>query len=474
MASRDDKDGFRIERDSMGEMRVPAGAYYAAQTARAVENFRISSMRFGRRFIKALGLVKAAAASVNAHLGLLDPIVADAIGKAAEEVIRGDLDDQFVVDVFQTGSGTSTNMNANEVIANRAAELLGGARGDRSLVHPNDHVNMGQSTNDVFPTAIHLAAAEAIESDLIPALAALEQAFERKSREFAGVVKAGRTHLQDAVPVTLGQEMSGYATVAHHGIRRLRNAQQGLFELPIGGTAVGTGLNTHPEYAARMVEELGRRTGLAFVQARNLFEAMQNRDACVEASGALRTIAVGLLLKVCNDLRLLASGPRTGLGEIELPAIQPGSSIMPGKVNPVVPEALNMVAAKVIGNDATIAVAGLNGHLELNVMMPVIAYALLESIEISANACRALADECVAGIEADAQRCRDLAERSVALVTAIAPLIGYDAAAAVAKRALEENRPVREVLIEGGHVDAARADEILDLAAMAAGPGTKR
>jgi fumarate hydratase class II len=462
------KAGTRVERDSMGEMRVPAGAYYGAQTARAVENFPISPLRFGRRFIRALGLVKRSAAAANAALGLLDEAVADAIVRAADEVVSGALDGEFVVDVFQTGSGTSTNMNANEVIANRAMELLRG----KARIHPNDHVNMGQSTNDVFPTAIHVAAMEAIESDLLPALALLTAALETKAKEFARVVKAGRTHLQDAVPMTLGQEFSGYAAVIRNDTARIEACTPRLCELALGGTAIGTGLNAHPRYAKTAIAQLARATRIRFVGAPNPFEAMQNRDACVETSGALKTLAVGLL-KIANDLRLLASGPRTGLAEIELPAVQPGSSIMPGKVNPVIPEAVNMVAAKVIGNDATITTAALNGNLELNVMMPVIAYALLESIEISATACRVLAEKCIAGIEADAARCRDYAERSLALITALAPAIGYDRAAAAAKKVLSSHKSVRDVLVEEKLVDPKEIERVLDLEALARG-GPKR
>jgi fumarate hydratase class II len=453
---------YRIERDSMGEMKVPKDAYYAAQTARAVENFPISRLRFGRRFLRALGLVKAAAARTNVALGLLDRRIGEAIQRAAEEVAEGRFDAEFVVDVFQTGSGTSTNMNANEVIATRAIELLGGERGDRSLVHPNDHVNMGQSTNDVFPTAIHVAALEAIEQELRPALRELAEAFEAKAKEFAEVVKAGRTHLQDAVPITLGQEFSGYASVIRHGLRRIDACRPSLQELAIGGTAVGTGLNAAPGFAEGVVAELNRVTGLGFRRAENAFEAMQNRDAAVETSGALRTIAVGLM-KIANDLRLLASGPRTGLGEIELPATQPGSSIMPGKVNPVIPEAVNMVAAQVIGYDAAIAVAGLNGNLELNVMMPVIAYDLLESIEILAAAARVLARRCVQGIRANVEQCRRYGEATASLVTALAPAIGYDAAARVFKKAVERNLSIREAVLEEGLLPPERLDRILDL-----------
>jgi fumarate hydratase, class II len=453
---------FRIERDSMGEMQVPADAYYAAQTARALANFPISGCRFPRRFIAALGFVKAAAARANMALELLAERPGKAIERAALEVADGRFDDQFVVDVFQTGSGTSTNMNANEVIANRAIELLGGRRGDHALVHPNDHVNMGQSTNDVFPTAIHVAALSGVETHLVPALRLLAGAFEHKSREFADVVKAGRTHLQDAVPITLGQELGGYASVIRHGIARVEHTRAHLSELAIGGTAVGTGLNASPEFAARVVAELRALTHQMFRRADNPFEALQNRDAAVELSSALKVVAVGLM-KIANDLRLLSSGPRSGLSEIALPETQPGSSIMPGKVNPVIAEAANMVAAQVIGHDAAIAVAAMNGNLELNVMMPLIAYDLLESIEILGNACTVLAEKCVVGITADRARCRDYAERSAALVTALAPVIGYDVAAKIYADALARDVPIRQAILDAGVVAPERVDEILDL-----------
>jgi len=460
-------DRVRIERDSMGEMEVPADAYYGASTARARLNFPISGLRFGRGFLRALCQVKAAAARANLALGLLDEQVATAIEAAALEAADGRFDDDFVVDIFQTGSGTSTNMNANEVIASRASELLGGQRGDHR-VHPNDHVNLGQSTNDVFPTALHVAAMAELETNLLASLRRLEHALTEKSREFDDVVKAGRTHLQDAVPITLGQEFSGYASVIAHGIARIEGARRHLGELPIGGTALGTGLNAHPEFGGRVVVELQQLTGLSFHPADNLFEAMQNRDAALELSGALKTVATGLL-KMTNDLRLLASGPSTGLGEIDLPAIQPGSSIMPGKVNPVIPEAVNMVAARVIGNDATITVAAVNGSLDLNVMMPVIAHALLESLAITGNASRVLATTCIAGITANRERCRDYAERSASLVTALAPVIGYDAAARVFKRAIAEGRALREIVVAEGLLSEARLSEILDLVKLTTG-----
>jgi fumarate hydratase class II len=452
---------FRTEKDSMGEMKVPAKAYYGAQTARAVENFPISPLRFSRRFIRALGLIKAAAARTNRRLKLLDDVRAGAIEQAAMEVAEGKFDAEFVVDVFQTGSGTSTNMNANEVITTRANEILG-AKDGKDRVHPNDHVNMGQSTNDVFPTAIHVSSLDALEHVLLPGLRQLADAFQSKAEEFADVVKSGRTHLQDAVPVTLGQEFSGYASVVRHGIVRVENTRAHLSELPIGGTALGTGLNAHPDFAAGVVAELRALSGLMVRRAENTFEAMQNKDACVEVSGAARTVAVGLM-KIANDLRLMTSGPRTGLNEIELPATQPGSSIMPGKVNPVIAEAVNMVAAHVIGNDAAIAVAAMNGNLDLNVMMPVIGYNLLESAEVLGNAAAVFAEKCVRGITANAEQCRRYAEKSTSLVTAIAPVIGYDLSARIFKKALAEDKPIGQAILDEGVLPPERVAEILDL-----------
>ena len=459
----------RIERDSMGEMPVPAKAYYGAQTARAVENFPISGLRFSRRFVAALGTIKAACARVNMELGLLDPTIGAAIVGAAMEVAEGRLDGEFVVDVFQTGSGTSTNMNANEVIANRALELLGAKRGDKSRVHPNDHVNMSQSTNDVFPTAIHVAAYAQIQAELLPALAELAAAFEDRAAAFRDVVKAARTHLQDAVPITLGQEFGGYASVVRHGIARVQATLPRLAELPIGGTAAGTGINAPPGFGERVAADLVRTSGLPFVVAPNRFEAMQNRDAAIEVAGALRTIAVGLLIKVANDLRLLTSGGRTALNEIELPATQPGSSIMPGKVNPVIAEAMNQVGALVVGHDATIAVAGLNGSLDLNVMMPVIAHALLESIGVMASACRVFAQKCVRGIQANVEQCRRYAELTGQLVTAIAPVVGYDRAAEIYKKALEKNVSIREILEADEILSKDEIARLLDLRRLADG-----
>jgi fumarate hydratase class II len=452
----------RIEKDSMGEMKVPADAYYAAQTARAVENFPISGLRFSRRFIQALGRCKAAAARANMQLKLLDEGVGKAIEAAALEVADGKLDDQFVVDIFQTGSGTSTNMNANEVIANRACEILGKKRGDKAAVHPNDHVNMGQSTNDMFPTAIHVAALGGVEEHVLPAMRELADAFDAKASEFEDVVKAGRTHLQDAVPVTLGQEFSGYASVIRHGITRIENARSHISELAVGGTALGTGLNAHPEYAQRVINELRTLTGQLFRKAENPFEAMQNRDAAVELSGALKVVAVGLM-KIANDLRLMTSGPATGLQEIVVPATQPGSSIMPGKVNPVIPEAVNMVSAQIIGNDAAVSIAGMNGNLDLNVMMPIIAHNLLESVELMGSTCRVFAEKCIRGIVANRQKCEDYAERTSSLVTALAPVVGYDAAAKVFKKSVEDDVPIRQAILDSGLLEPERVAEILDL-----------
>ena len=458
----------RTEKDSMGEMQVPAGAYYGASTARAVEDVPFSARRFSRRFLAALGRVKAAAARANGALDVLPQDKARAIEAAALEVAEGRWDEHFVVDVFQTGSGTSTNMNANEVIASRAIELLGGRPGDHGRVHPNDDVNACQSTNDVFPTAMHVAAMDALEHTTLPALRELATAFEERAEDTAAVVKAARTHLQDAVPITLGQELSGYAAVVRQGIARLEGVRPRLAELAIGGTAAGTGLNAHPEFAARVVAELRTLTGHLFRCAANPFEAMQNRDACLELSGALKTVAVGLF-KIANDLRLLASGPRTGLSEIELPATQPGSSIMPGKVNPVVPEAINMVAAQVIGNDAAITVGGLNGSLDLNVMMPVIADNLLESLEILGSGARVFAEKCVVGIQPNHERCLQMAERTAALVTAIAPIVGYDAASEIFKTALREDVSIRQAILDAGTIESAKLDEILDLLALTRG-----
>jgi fumarate hydratase class II len=451
----------------MGSVKVPSSAYYGAQTQRAFENFRISGLVFPRKFIKALGIIKKAAAQVNMQLGLLDKKKGEAISQAAQEVADGKLDHQFILDIFQTGSGTSTNMNANEVIANRAIELQGGTRGDKQIVHPNDHANMSQSSNDVFPTAIHISSVDAIVSDLLPALEKLLRALDEKAEEFSDIVKPGRTHLQDAVPVTLGQEFSGYASMIAHSRERIERAKSSLLEIPIGGTAVGTGINAHPDFGGLVVQRINRMTGLEFYSSKNKFEALQNRDAAVEMSGALRSVAVSLA-KISNDLRLLSSGPKTGLGEIELPALQPGSSIMPGKVNPVVPESVNMVCAQVIGNDLSITIAGESGSLELNAMMPLIAFNLLQSIEIETNAVTLLAEKCIAGIKANRARCRDLAERNYAVVTAITPSIGYDRAAQILKKAQSENKTIREAMLEYG-IPEDEVNRILDLKRMTQG-----
>jgi fumarate hydratase class II len=451
---------YRVEKDSMGEIRVPSKAYYGAQTQRAVENFPVSRLRFPRRFIEALGLIKACAAETNRELGEIDARTADAVREGAEEVRQGKLDDQFVVDVFQTGSGTSTHMNLNEVIANRAAEILAGERGSKQ-VHPNDHVNRGQSSNDVMPAALHVSARQAILEDLVPALGYLRDALVRKAREFDRIVKIGRTHLQDATPVRLGQEFSGYATQVAHGVERAKRAAEALAELAIGGTAVGTGLNAPPEFATRTIARISERTGHRYREASNHFEAQGARDAAVEASGELKTIACSLM-KIANDIRYLASGPRCGIGELKLPEIQPGSSIMPGKVNPVICESVSMVAAQVVGNDAAITVGGLWGQLELNAFLPLITYNLLESIEILSNVSRVFVDRCIVGIRADTERARSLIEQSLAMCTALAPLIGYDAAAAIAKEAQTTGRSVREIATAMGVLEPEQLENALD------------
>jgi fumarate hydratase class II len=445
----------------MGEMRVPRGAYWGAQTQRAVENFPISGVRFPRPFLRALGLVKKAAAQTNMELRLLDDHRGRAIVKAAEEVIEGKLDDHFPLDVFQTGSGTSTNMNANEVIANRANEILGVHTGDKKSVHPNDHVNMGQSSNDVIPTCMHIAALEMIEQNLLPALEALNEALEIKAGEFDDVIKIGRTHLQDATPIRLGQEFSGWAGMVQHGIQALEHTESHLAELALGGTAVGTGINTHPEFALRAIERINRESGASFREADNHFEAQGSRDAMVETSGALKTLAVSLI-KIANDIRWLGSGPRCGLGELILPAVQPGSSIMPGKVNPVMAEALIQVCAQVIGNDAAITVGGMLGNFELNVMMPVMTRNLLESLSLLTNGIAVFTEKLVKPLEADRKRCQEMVERSLAMVTALSPRIGYEAAAKIAKEAWETGRTVREVAREKRLLSDAELDEILD------------
>jgi fumarate hydratase class II len=453
----------RIERDSMGEMEVPANAYYGASTQRAVLNFPISDLRFPRQFIRALGQIKQAAAQVNASLGLLDPQIAEAIVRASQEVIDGKLDGHFVLDIFQTGSGTSTNMNANEVIANRASELLGGSRGSRK-VHPNDHVNFGQSSNDVIPTAIHLSALVSIEYDLVPALQGLQLALKQKADEFMPVIKTGRTHLQDATPIRLGQEFLGYAGQVERGIARMRHAQSELAEVALGGTAVGTGVNTHPEFAGRVCQRLSEMNGVTVHETSNHFQAQSTLDNIVEASGALNTLAVSLM-KIANDIRWLGSGPRAGIGEIDLPAVQPGSSIMPGKVNPVIAESVCMVCAQVMGNHTTITIAGQAGNFEINVMMPVSTYNLLQSISLLASASRNFTEQCIRGIKATT-RGPEMVERGLAICTSLAPFIGYDAAASISKEAYKTGKTIREMARERTSLSEEELDRILDPANM--------
>ncbi len=458
----------RIERDSMGEMPVPADAYYGAQTQRAVLNFPISDLRFPRVFIRVLCAIKQAAAETNAELGLLDPRLAEAIGRAAGEGMDGKFDDQFVVDIFQTGSGTSTNMNANEVIANRAIELLGGNRGSRSpgpwSVHPNDHVNTGQSSNDVIPTSMHIAAMVIISESLIPALEELQQGLADKSNEFMDVIKMGRTHLQDATPIRLGQEFAGFAGQIERGIARLNRAQEELGEVALGGTAVGTGVNTHPEFAGKVCRRLSKTLGLTISETDNHFQAQSTLDNVVAASGAVRTLAISLL-KIANDIRLLGSGPRAGLGELALPEIQPGSSIMPGKVNPVIPESVIQVVAQVVGNDSSISFGSQHGYFELNTMMPVVAYNLLQSLDLLASASRNFAGQCIVGLEATS-RGPDSVEIGLAMSTALTPKIGYDAAAEISKEAFKSGRTVREVARELTSLSDSELDDLLDPAKM--------
>ncbi len=454
---------FRIEKDSMGEMKVPADAYYGAQTGRAVENFPISDLRFNRRFIAAMGTIKSAAAEVNHRLGFLDEKRKNLIQQAAQEVIEGKLDQQFVVDIFQTGSGTSTNMNANEVIASRANEIATGKRGGKEPIHPNDHVNMEQSSNDTIPTAIHVSAAMALKDALLRALQHLAEQLQKKATQYDDVVKVGRTHLQDATPIRLGQELSGYAHQARLSAERCQKAIRCLRELPLGGTAVGTGINSHPDYAKQAIAVIAQKTGIDFVEAKNHFEAQAAKDGVVECSGFLKTIAISMT-KIANDIRWLASGPRCGIGEISIQATQPGSSIMPGKVNPVMSEMVLQVCAQVIGNDATIAFAasGLGSSFELNVMMPVMAYNLLQSIEMLARSARVFADRCVAGLEANRRRCESLVEQSLAMCTSLAPLIGYDKAAEVAKESLKSGKTVRQVALEKKLMPEAELNKALN------------
>ena len=456
----------RIEKDSMGPMTVPAHALWGASTQRALENFPISGYRFGRRFIRALGLIKQSAAEVNEQLGVVPREKTEPIIQAAEEVIAGKLDEHYVLDVFQTGSGTSTNMNANEVIANRAIQIVGGEVGSKDPIHPNDHVNQSQSSNDVIPTAMHVSASETLKEELIPALEHLAVALEAKAKAFDSIVKIGRTHLQDATPIRLGQEFSGYAAQVRKGIKRAGKAIKALRELPIGGTAVGTGINTHEAFGAAVAERLSAKTGIEFVEAANHFEAQHAKDGFVEAMGLLRTIALSLG-KIANDIRLMGCGPRCGIGELKIPAVQPGSSIMPGKVNPVMCEMMLQVAAHVVGSDAAVAHAGATlGTFDLHVGMPVMAHHFLESARILSQGARVFADRCVAGIEADEERAKELVEQSLAMCTSLAPVIGYDRAAAIAKKAFAGGKTVREVALEEKVLPEERLNELLDARSM--------
>jgi fumarate hydratase class II len=459
---------YRIEHDSMGEVKVPADARWAAQTQRAVENFPISGLRMERSLIAALAMIKGAAAKENARLKVIDKKIADAIAEAAAEVADGQWDEHFPIDIYQTGSGTSSNMNANEVLASLATEKLSGAGKLGEKVHPNDHVNASQSSNDVFPSAIHLAATKGFVEDLIPSLEQLAAALRKKSRQFKSVVKSGRTHLMDATPVTLGQEFGGYAAAIEHGVERAQAALPRLAELPLGGTAVGTGINAPKGFARGVIKRLVEQTGLPLSEARDHFEAQGSRDALVEASGVLRVIAVSLT-KIANDLRWMSSGPRTGLGEIFLPDLQPGSSIMPGKVNPVVPEAVCQVAAQVIGNDAAVAFGGAAGNLELNVMLPVMARNLLESIRLLSSVSRVFATKCVAGIEANVEQCLRHALSSPSIGTALNPYIGYEETAKVIKQSLAEGKTLREVVLERKLMSEEDVDRALDVEAMTKG-----
>ncbi len=452
---------FRIEKDSMGEMKIPSHYLYGASTQRAVENFPVSDLRFGRDFIRLLAVLKASCAEVNLELKKLDPKIAEAIRSASQEIAEGSYDEHFVVDIFQTGSGTSTNMNFNEVASNIANRKLGSAVGSKTPVHPNDHVNMGQSSNDAIPTAIHLAAAVAVHEKLLPSLQILFQALDAKAKAFAKIVKTGRTHLQDATPMTLGQEFSGYANQVKKSRERLQAALPSLCELAIGGTAVGTGINTHPEFGKRVSEKLAKKLGMPFKEAENHFEAQASKDACVEMSGVLKTVAASLF-KIANDIRLLGCGPRCGLAELKLPEVQPGSSIMPGKVNPVIPEALLQVCVQVIGNDVAVTLGGASGNFELNVMMPVIAHNLLESINLLSNASKMFAEKCVVGLEADTEKISSLIEQGLMLATALAPAVGYDQAAAIAKKAYKENKTVRQVAREMVDLAEEELDALLD------------
>ncbi len=452
------KSGYRTVSDSMGEMEVPKNAYYAAQTARAIDNFPVSGVGLPKEFIKAMALIKLSAAEANMSLGLLPKNIGRAITRAAKEVADGKLDSQFVVDVFQTGSGTSTNMNTNEVIATRANELVGKSA---KKIHPNDHINMGQSSNDSIPTAMHVSALTEIQNSLIPSLGKLQKSLSKKARQFDKIVKIGRTHLQDATPIRLGQEFSGYASMIEHGIARLEKVKDELSELPIGGTAVGTGINTPKRFGSLIAKNLTKITKVKFREADNHFEAQASKDAVVQTSGALKTIAVSMM-KIANDIRWLGSGPRCGIGEIMLPAVQPGSSIMPGKVNPVIAESVTQVSAQVIGNDAAITIGGQSGNFELNVMMPMMANNLLESIRLLSNVSHVFVDKCIDGIKADKKRCEEMIEKSLAMCTSLAPIIGYDNAAAIAKEAYATGKTVREVALEKRVMPEKELARVLD------------
>ena len=449
---------YRIETDSMGEVNVPADRYYGAQTGRSLENFKIGGERFPRELIRALGILKKAAATVNKELGTLPSDKADLIIKAADEVIAGKLDDHFPLVVWQTGSGTQTNMNANEVISNRAIEIAGGVIGSKNPIHPNDDVNKAQSSNDTFPTAMHIAAVEEIHRRLIPMLTRLRDTLQKKSKDFDGIIKIGRTHLMDAVPLTLGQEFSGYAQALTNGLKRIDGCLPRLYELALGGTAVGTGLNTHPQFAVKSADAIAKLTGKPFVTAPNKFEALATHDAMVEASGVMKTLACSLM-KIANDVRWLASGPRSGLGELSIPENEPGSSIMPGKVNPTQSEAMTMVCAQVLGNDVAINVGGASGNFELNVFKPVIIFNLLQSIRLLSDACESFDEHCAVGITANTGNIKALMERSLMLVTALNPHIGYDNAAKIAKKAHHENKTLKETAIELGILTAEQFDQ---------------
>lgn len=459
------EEAYRIEKDFLGEVKVPASAYYGVQTYRAVENFPISGLKLQREFIRAQGIIKMSAALANMQIGVLDRKIGDAVVRAAKEVIDGKFDSSFVVDVFQAGAGTSQNMNANEVIANRAIEILGGTRGNYKIVHPNDHVNMAQSTNDTIHVAIHISALESIVRDLLPSLHILHESLQKKSEDFEEIVKIGRTHLQDAVPVTVGQEFGGYASMIQHGIGRIEKASENLKELNFGGTAVGTGLNADPKFTESAIGEVSAFTKIDFRKAENMFEATQNLDAAVEIGSALKVLAVSFT-KIANDLRLLSSGPAAGLGEVTLPSVQPGSSIMPGKVNPSIAEMFNMSAMQIIANDLCVTLAGQAGQLELNVMMPVTAWNLLSSIKIAANSARVFAERCVKGITVNEQVCKRYAEMSSALATALSPKIGYEKAAEIAKKSVATKRSIRELAKEMTTLSDRELDELLDIKKM--------